>query len=123
MHSSGLRLLLLKLLLRSCVTFSSSAARQWQHCCYSWRQPQSVDFRCSLLVQGGEETLLLEQVNGYYRRLQYQYLGTRGTPATAGFVIEVHGCCRMCGGVSDADPQLTLQHANCIGISSMCSAD
>ena len=45
------------------------------------------------LPQGKEETLQLEPVNGYYRRLQYQYLGSRGSPGAAGFVVEVHDSC------------------------------
>ena len=43
--------------------------------------------------QGEEETLQLEPVNGYYRRLQYQYLGSRGSPGAAGFVVEVQDSC------------------------------
>lgn len=46
--------------------------------------------RIFCFAQGDEETLLLEQVNGYLRRLQYQHLGTRGNAASTGFVIEVH---------------------------------
>ena len=56
-----------------------------------------------LSQQGEEETLQLEPVNGYYRRLQYQYLGSRGSPGAAGFVVEVHtSCLGSVGGFSVA---------------------
>ena len=80
--------------------------------------------------QGKEETLQLEPVNGYYRRLQYQYLGSRGSPGEAGFVVEVHTPCifrfcwrfQGCMSCMAADSQASrCQHYACDVHQSACS--